>query len=148
PGQYRVQPGDSLWKVARDHGSTVEAIAAANGLSTRSGLEVGQILTIPEKGATNTPGGGDFRETTISAPVTTTKSTSSTNTRTSKHGYIWPVQGRILQEFKDTPSSKHSGIDIAVAPGTEVKAAKSGTVIYAGNSISAYGNMIIIRHDN
>ena len=43
---YEVVPGDSLWKISRQFGSTVEAIQAANGLTT-TGIRSGQTLIIP-----------------------------------------------------------------------------------------------------
>ncbi len=44
--EYRVQPGDSLWLIARKYGTTVEAIKSLNGL-TSDLLDVGQVLRIP-----------------------------------------------------------------------------------------------------
>ena len=44
--QVRVNRGDSLWSIAREHGTTVEALKAANGLST-SRIRAGQTLSIP-----------------------------------------------------------------------------------------------------
>ena len=46
-----VQPGDSLWNLARAHGSTVDAIARANNISSSTTLRVGTELTIPARGA-------------------------------------------------------------------------------------------------
>ena len=43
---YTVQPGDSLWRIARRFGTTVEAIKQANGLTSDTIL-VGQVLRIP-----------------------------------------------------------------------------------------------------
>lgn len=43
---YTVIPGDSLWKISRQFGTTVEEIQAANGLTT-TGINSGQTLTIP-----------------------------------------------------------------------------------------------------
>ena len=43
---YTVQAGDSLWKIARRYGTTVEAIKQANGL-TSDIIVVGQVLRIP-----------------------------------------------------------------------------------------------------
>jgi murein DD-endopeptidase MepM/ murein hydrolase activator NlpD len=39
------------------------------------------------------------------------------------------------------------GLDIANAPGTPIVAAASGTVVYAGNGLRGYGNLLIIKHD-
>ena len=46
PSQVTVQPGDSLWGLARWHQTTIEALRAANGL-VGDQLAVGQELTLP-----------------------------------------------------------------------------------------------------
>ena len=46
---YRVVAGDSLWRIARLHGTTVEALAAANGLRPSAVLQPGQILQVPHR---------------------------------------------------------------------------------------------------
>lgn len=46
---YTVQAGDTLFSIAQRHGSTVEAIIAANGLSSDI-LHAGQVLTVPAGG--------------------------------------------------------------------------------------------------
>ena len=46
---YRVAGGDSLWRIARLHDTTVEALAAANGLQPSSVLHPGQILQVPRR---------------------------------------------------------------------------------------------------
>lgn len=43
---YLVSPGDSLWKISREFGTTVEEIQAANGL-TNTTIRSGQKLIIP-----------------------------------------------------------------------------------------------------
>lgn len=59
--------------------------------------------------------------------------------------FIWPVRGQIIRQFNGSTSK---GIDIAGAAGTPIVAAASGRVLYAGNSLRGYGNLIIIKHDN
>jgi LysM repeat protein len=46
PRTYIVQPGDTLAAIAESFGTTVEAIQAANGLTTDV-IEIGQVLVIP-----------------------------------------------------------------------------------------------------
>lgn len=50
PSEYVVQPGDTLSQIAHQHGVTVLAIAAANGIDNPSQLRAGQRLTIPVGG--------------------------------------------------------------------------------------------------
>jgi len=52
---YVVQPGDTLYAIARRYGISVNALAAANGLTTRSWIYVGQSLTLPDVGTAPAP---------------------------------------------------------------------------------------------
>ncbi len=45
---YTVVAGDSLWAIAQQFGTTVEALAAANNIADPGAIEVGQVLTIPK----------------------------------------------------------------------------------------------------
>lgn len=54
---YTVKPGDSLSKIARVQGCTVEALAKANGIKLSAFIQAGQTLKIPGKPATATTGG-------------------------------------------------------------------------------------------
>ena len=59
--------------------------------------------------------------------------------------FRWPVSGRVITDFA---TSKGTGINIEVQEGSSVKATENGTVIYVGNGVEGYGNMILIRHAN
>lgn len=52
---HTVQPGESLWKISRKYGTTVDAIAKANNLNPNDHLRVGQRLVIPVSGQTPVP---------------------------------------------------------------------------------------------
>jgi murein DD-endopeptidase MepM/ murein hydrolase activator NlpD len=61
--------------------------------------------------------------------------------------FRWPVRGRIIASFGSSPAGqRNDGINLAVPEGTSVKAAEAGTVIYAGNELEGYGNLILVRH--
>jgi LysM repeat protein/beta-lactamase class D len=55
PHRYTVRSGDSLTRVAREHGLSIQALAAANDLGTDEELLIGRTLTIPAANATATP---------------------------------------------------------------------------------------------
>jgi lipoprotein NlpD len=58
--------------------------------------------------------------------------------------FAWPARGPVVGGFDD---SKNKGINIGGTPGEAVKAAADGRVVYAGNGLRGYGNLIIIKHD-
>ncbi|MBA4117596.1 MAG: hypothetical protein C0514_01690 [Candidatus Puniceispirillum sp.] len=62
--------------------------------------------------------------------------------------FSWPVTGAILKEFsQDSASKRNDGINIAAAFKTPVKAGRAGTVVYLGNDIKGFGNLILVKHD-
>jgi lipoprotein NlpD len=58
--------------------------------------------------------------------------------------FAWPVRGPLLGTFND---STNKGVNIGGASGDPVKASADGRVVYAGNGLRGYGNLIIIKHD-
>jgi murein DD-endopeptidase MepM/ murein hydrolase activator NlpD len=61
--------------------------------------------------------------------------------------FIRPVSGQTIQGFGgDSAGQTNDGINIAAASGTPVHAADGGTVIYTGNELAAFGNLVLIRH--
>jgi murein DD-endopeptidase MepM/ murein hydrolase activator NlpD len=72
--------------------------------------------------------------------------TPSTPSASSPH-FIRPVSGETIQGFGgSTAGQTNDGINIAAASGTPVHAADAGTVIYTGNELAAFGNLVLIRH--
>lgn len=61
--------------------------------------------------------------------------------------FIKPVGGSVLEGFGAASGGQtNDGINIGAPAGTPVKASDSGTVIYAGNELPAFGNLVLIRH--
>ncbi len=60
--------------------------------------------------------------------------------------FRWPARGRVIAGFG--ANGGNEGINIAVPEGTPVKATDDGTVTYVGGDVKAYGNLVLIRHDN
>ena len=59
--------------------------------------------------------------------------------------FRWPARGRIIQGFK---AGGNDGINISVPTGTSVRAAESGVVVYSGDGLKGYGNLVLIKHPN
>ena len=63
--------------------------------------------------------------------------------------FPWPVRGRVLANYGNTPGGGHNdGINIAAPRGTPVRTIDAGTVAYVGNEVKGYGNLVLIRHAN
>ncbi|RDU95364.1 peptidoglycan DD-metalloendopeptidase family protein [Trinickia dinghuensis] len=58
--------------------------------------------------------------------------------------FAWPVRGPVLNGFDD---NSNKGLNIGGTSGEAVKAAAAGRVVYAGNGLRGYGNLIIIKHN-
>ena len=59
----------------------------------------------------------------------------------------WPVKGKIISGFSHQQHG-NKGVDIAGREGNRVNAAASGQVVYAGNALRGYGNLVIIKHND
>ncbi|WP_394200485.1 peptidoglycan DD-metalloendopeptidase family protein [Shewanella waksmanii] len=59
----------------------------------------------------------------------------------------WPVNGKLIGRFSATEQG-NKGIKIAGSRGDVIKAAADGRVVYAGNALRGYGNLVIIKHSD
>lgn len=58
----------------------------------------------------------------------------------------WPTNGKVVQTFSPGDDNR-KGIWIHGRMGQPVSAAEAGKVVYAGDGLVGYGNLIIIKHD-
>lgn len=146
PGFYRVEQGDTVSKIARANRTSVQNITRWNSLPNADSIEVGQVLRVVPPAGTATASTGGLR--TAPAPASSANRDTAPDPAPAKApavSLIWPAQGDLIRGF-DGKTSK--GIDIGNAPGTKVVAAAGGTVVYAGNGLRGYGNMLIVKHDS
>lgn len=66
--------------------------------------------------------------------------------------FIWPVEGRVSgvygsqRIYNGTPKSWHSGLDVAVAKGTPIKAPAGGIISFAKPDLYLTGGTVLIDH--
>jgi lipoprotein NlpD len=135
-----VQPGQTLWRIARAYGVEVATIASANGIADPTRVEVGTPLFIP--GATATI---DVAPWPAPPPAPRGKHAPPPGP---SGDFLWPVAGgEFLRPFGEPrPHHLHAGIDIRGALGQPILAARDGTVAFAGATRGGYGNMIVLDH--
>ncbi|MEM9532892.1 MAG: peptidoglycan DD-metalloendopeptidase family protein [Pseudomonadota bacterium] len=59
----------------------------------------------------------------------------------------WPADGRVVAEYSSSVALRQ-GLDISANPGTPVKAAADGQVVYSGSGLAGYGELIIVKHSD
>ncbi|SER71524.1 lipoprotein NlpD [Nitrosomonas sp. Nm51] len=62
----------------------------------------------------------------------------------SEPGWIWPATGTLLAPF----SNNSKGLKISGQAGQPILATAAGEVVYSGNGLRGYGNLVIIKHDD
>jgi lipoprotein NlpD len=147
PGYYRVKKGDTLARIALDHGQAPRDVAqwnsAANPSFNPNVIEVGDLILIKPPAASKVVKASEKKPASevADAPAESTKPdvVAEPGIRLS-----WPAKGKVTGEFNET----NKGIDIAGKVGEPVLAASDGKVVYAGNSLRGYGNLVIVKHDN
>jgi lipoprotein NlpD len=160
PTFYTVKAGDSLSKIAMRYDLDYRDIARINQIGGDYVIQIGQRLRLV--GGSSAPTAqpvalGAAQPLSVQPLSTTTplNRTSSTNTlvsaplvsqATAAYGntWSWPTDNMISQSFDLSHQIK--GIRFTGNAGDPVKAAAEGTVIYASNGLSEYGNLILIQH--
>ncbi|MDQ0320206.1 murein DD-endopeptidase MepM/ murein hydrolase activator NlpD [Pararhizobium capsulatum DSM 1112] len=166
---YTVQAGDSLNRIAKTSGVSVEALRKANNL-TSGAIRVGQTLKLPTTDAVTTASVPKNAEQVKVAKVEEAKPVAyappvakeSVNEAASKSDvteespkatgiskYRWPVRGAVVAGYgANVDGNRNDGINISVPEGTPIKAAENGVVIYSGSSLKELGNAVLVRHDD
>lgn len=129
-------PGANGTQMGSD-GTIIGPIKSGAGV-TNSAPAMVQVATAPVAPATTTP-----VENTNSTPI----NANVVAPIASNVAWQWPTSGNIIQGFSNTDGG-NKGIDISGSRGQAVKAAASGRVVYAGNALRGYGNLIIIKHND
>lgn len=154
---HTVEPGQTLYRIARTYEVEVDALMKANGITDPTTLAVGQKLVIPGAEAPKPivpPGAQEAVES--HAPQLGAKQVAAAPPRRSRppaavvmprgEGVLkWPLRGVLYARFGKKGRERHDGIDLAAPSGTPVRTAKAGRVLYAGEQ-KGYGRIAIIDH--
>ncbi len=60
--------------------------------------------------------------------------------------WLWPTKGRVVKNFS-AGDQGNKGIDIAGQRGQSINSTAAGTVVYSGNALRGYGNLVIVKHN-
>jgi lipoprotein NlpD len=143
---YVVKRGETLAQIAARESVPLEDLAEINGFRRAAKLEEGQIIFLLDReGLSRPPGGG---ASAPPAPPEAPHEPTAASPGEIVAGWRWPLQDpRLSSPFGQRQGRVHEGIDFAAPMGTSIFAARDGTVLYAGDAVRGYGNMVVLQHD-
>ncbi|HGF0768165.1 TPA: amidase activator ActS [Kluyvera georgiana] len=140
---YTVKRGDTLSRISRMTGTSVRDLARMNGISPPYTIEVGQKLKV--SGASSS----SAKKSTTSKTAKVVPSSAVPQSSWPPVGqrcWRWPASGKVVMKYS-TSEGGNKGIDIAGSRGQPVYAAGAGKVVYVGNQLRGYGNLVMIKHN-
>jgi lipoprotein NlpD len=172
---HTVQPGQTLYRISKTYGVDELYLARINRVDDPTQLKIGQQIFIPDaprlldvpvvvtrpvtppkpaprpvpappkKAVSRQPPPADrsTRPTVAAKP-----STSVALPPAVKGKFLWPLRGKVVRNFGQKAEKPCKGLEIAAAPNTPVVSAAAGRVIYSGDGIRGFGNLIILKHDD
>lgn len=145
-GYYTVHRGDTLYSIAWRFGREYRQLATANDIGPPYLIHPGQRIYVgPARKHHHIVTRG-----TAHASADATHSSAGDDRdglpAVNHQAWRWPAAGPVTDHYSAW-GKVHKGIDIRGKIGEAVRASKSGIVVYAGNGLSAYGLLIIVKHD-
>ena len=164
---HKVVRGDTVYNISKRYNITQDNLRAWNGL-TDNNISVGQTLRVkpagyiapassstvvhkpepapshpPVSAPVNTPPVSVVQQPAPTPPVSSAGSSGGVRTAA---GITWqrPTAGNIIAHY----SNSNKGVDIAGTSGQAVVSAADGKVVYAGNGLRGYGNLVIVQHNS
>lgn len=170
---YAVKPGDTLHSIAFAAGTDWQTLATLNRIAAPYTIYPGQLLKLSASSVPVTLGMDP--DVSAAAPARTVQPPAVAPVQPSQQpvqppvqpqptvatpaaprplppppahpgAWQWPSAGKLVLGYSNA-AQPHKGIDIAGNTGDPVVAAKGGTVVYAGNGVRGYGNLLIVKHD-
>lgn len=170
--EYHVRTGDTIYSIAWAFDEDYHTIASLNHLREPYALSPGEVLQMPGprtvsmRSAETTPVSVPPHSSSFSASLSPAshrpapsydvhsqeksppfQAEGASVTASSRAAWVWPTQGNVVRAFSSVPQG-NKGLDIEGRLGQPIVAAAAGKVVYAGNSLPGYGNLIILKHTN
>ena len=139
-GQSLVIPGRPDLLAQRGQTQQVAAVSGSQTLATPSSTPANSQTATPAPAAQPEP-----EPTTQVAAAPTQQPTPAATASVTSDKFRWPLSGRVITDFA---ASRGTGINIEAPEGTSVRAAENGEVIYVGNAVEGYGNLVLVKHAN
>ena len=144
-----VRKGDTLFSISFAHGRSHQAVAKLNNIRPPYTIYPGQRIKIRGKPVKRTASKKSSSRKKPATGNTSRKKTApktGSTTRQSRVKWSWPANGKIIRGYSSRAPRK-KGIGISGKRGQSIKAAASGKIVYSGDGLLGYGNLIIVKHN-
>ncbi|MCX5706707.1 MAG: M23 family metallopeptidase [Candidatus Omnitrophica bacterium] len=125
PGIYhQVEKGQTLWRISKMYGVDIEELVRINHIPNSTNIEIGQKIFIPNRIKPQIP-----------------------EIKYAEDDFVWPLNGRISSRFGQISHNMlNKGINIQPLGSLDVKASRSGRIVFLDEDFTGYGKTIIIDH--
>jgi lipoprotein NlpD len=168
--EYIVKKGETLYSISWRANVDINSLATFNKLVSPYRIFPGQKLflvknsTQASSNVAHTEKQQTKKQIRVKKPVASNKKQAygknvrgqKVNNKTSANGtsfsqkirkWLWPVKGKVIEGFS-TAKQGNKGINIAGIRGDSVKSTADGQVVYAGDALRGYGQLIIVKHND
>ena len=158
PKAYEVKQGDSIYNIAWAFGVDFLDIAEFSDLEKPYKLKPGQVVYLQRREARAIALDEDEPTALVvaqelpakeppaqpDAPATPSAALPSVAFADTPTEWNWPAEGKLVGKYSVEKGNK--GIHIAGVEGSPIKATAAGEVVYAGQGLRGYGNLVILKH--
>lgn len=163
PAQYLVRPGDTLYSIAWRfelnhvgvarlnnirppyviHPGQVLALRAVNSAPATTVIESGPATRPTPRPSVRPPVASNTAPATKRQPATPARPTPQPTALPQPGRWIWPVAGKPHRSY----SASNKGVDFLLTDNKAgIRACNAGEVVYAGNGIGGFEQLVIVRH--
>lgn len=151
---HRVEKGETLYSIAFQYGYDYRDVAAWNNIDKTFTIYPQQRLRVVPIAADETIKKQVQRsnktktyKTIKKIPVKPAETKPVKRFQNARPVWRWPTEGKVISSFSYRDPGRR-GIDISGHNGQAILAAAAGTVVYKGNGLRGYGNLIILKHND
>jgi lipoprotein NlpD len=168
--EYIVRKGETLYSIAWRANLDVASLASFNQLSSPYQIFPGQKIFLAKKSTKASENVAHLesvqnqKQKRVKKPVASSKKQAygknvrgqKVNKKTSTNGgtfsqkikhWAWPAKGKVIEGFS-TAKQGNKGINIAGRRGDSVRSTADGKVVYAGDALRGYGQLVIVKHND
>lgn len=141
---YKVRAGDTLYSIAWQSGHDYKDIARWNGIAKPYTIYAAQVISLkPRKKAYLSGKKSQVKESKTLKKQKVTKTSSNKINKGLKLVWQWPIEFVSLEK-----GTIKTGVVLRAKAGGLVRSSEHGKVVYAGNGLKGYGNLVIVLHKN